>query len=358
MLALDRCYCRSWKPATKHRHFTEYTSCLLCNSDQKPNEDPWNVQTQSTSIKRMSGTWWQIILFWRKEKGAILESRTQTQEKVTTTKISSCEMQLLLIWGAEFGRSLLLRNYLGLWVLTHVLFGQWNVFDLTVRIWNAPTPPTPSWRSLPLQKHICSHFIPRRAASEIITADAMRGTGGGSRREGFLFDPSLQLLSLGPKYLLSLLFVFIPKTLRSVCSSGSEPHPSPASCAHEPSAWDHCVLIVGLAGYIGQTAWRGVWAGGLREGSFGSAIRITSLHTSWVSSFNVLRQCPFPHTRPLPKTTNRRSQVVDTFVVRKPRKSSSVVLDLCVSSSGRKHETVKLYPLTSRMLGLFLCHID
>lgn len=116
MLALDRCYCRSRKPATKHTHFlhfTDHTLCLLCNSDRKPKKDLLNVQTQSTGIKRMAGTWWQMILFWQKVKGAIPESRIQTQEKVTTTKISSCEMQLLLIWGAEFGRSLLLRNYLG-----------------------------------------------------------------------------------------------------------------------------------------------------------------------------------------------------------------------------------------------------
>lgn len=197
-------------------------------------------------------------------------------------------MRLLLIWGAEFGRSLLLGNYLGLWVLTHVLFGQWNVFDPTVRGWNAPTPPTPSWRSLPLQKHICSHFIPWRAASEIITADAMRGTGGGSRREGFLFDPSLQLLSLGPKYLLSL-FCFYPENtslrlrLRLWSASISRflrPRTIGMRSLCANSGPGRIYRADGVERGLGE---------GLREGLFGSSVRITSSHTSWVSSFNVLR---------------------------------------------------------------------
>lgn len=100
--------------------------------------------------------------------------------------------------------------------------------------------------------HICSHFLPQRAASEIITADAMQGMGGGSRREDFLSSPDLLLLL----FCLSFhSFVFIPNTSLRLFLSLSLIHIHLlTSCTHKPLALDHCVLITGLAGYIGQTA--------------------------------------------------------------------------------------------------------
>lgn len=119
---------------------------------------------------------------------------------------------------------------------------------------------------LPKNTHICSHFLPPRAASETITADAMQG-GGGSRREGFLSSPDPAASLVLPQLLLSLFFFFFP--------SLDPKTPQPASlisvfmihihlltsCTNVPLVLDHCVLIAGLARYVGQATWRGAGRG-------------------------------------------------------------------------------------------------
>lgn len=112
----------------------------------------------------------------------------------------------------------------------------------------------------PLPEH--SHrftFLPLRAASEIITADAMQG-GRGSGREGFLSSPDPAASPVLPQLLPAFTALFSstaqgpldPKHL-SQLPSVSYPHPSITSCTHLPLVLDHCEVIAGLAGYIGQT---------------------------------------------------------------------------------------------------------
>lgn len=110
---------------------------------------------------------------------------------------------------------LLLNNYLGSWVLGHVLFGQWNIFR-----------PHPLSHTRPPSKniHIGSHFLPQRAASETITDDAMQAMGGGNRREGFLCSPWPAARLVLPQLLLSLL-CFYPGI-----NTLSGPHSSVTSC--------------------------------------------------------------------------------------------------------------------------------
>lgn len=137
-------------------------------------------------------------------------NRTWGRMREPPDKNSPLVKDYCCLFGELFDGGLLLNNYLGSGVLTHVLFGQWNIFDPTVHHWMCQPHPLSLSRTRSPSKntHICSHFLPRRAANKQITADAMQGMGGGSKRENFLSSPDLLLLLFS----LSSSFVFIPNT--------------------------------------------------------------------------------------------------------------------------------------------------
>lgn len=118
-----------------------------------------------------------------------------------------------------------------------------------------PTRSLSRTRSPSKNTHICSHFLPRRAANKQITADAMQGMGGGSKRETSCPAPTCCF-----SYLASAPALFLSPTLPSVCFSPSlaDPNPSPnfllpqtisirSLCANSRRAW--------------RRVWRAAWGG-------------------------------------------------------------------------------------------------
>lgn len=105
MLALARCYCRSWKPATKHTHFshfTDHTLCLLCNSDQKPKKKPLKRANTKYGYKKNGRNMMTNDIIWAESERCYSWFQNSDARKGQNHKN-------LLLWNA-------IVAYLGSWV--------------------------------------------------------------------------------------------------------------------------------------------------------------------------------------------------------------------------------------------------